>query len=384
MPINNIDLDFEEQAVVPIKVIGVGGGGGNAVNRMIGSGMNSVAEYISINTDPMALKFSKATYKLHIGGRRTGAGGKPEEGRKAAEESREEIAAAIGKDTQMVFVTAGMGGGTGTGGAPVVAGIARDMGILTVGVVTKPFEFEGRQRMRQADEGIAGLRENVDALVVIPNERLHHISEEKITLANAFSAADDVLRQAVQSISDLINIPGMINVDFADVTTILKDAGYAHMGIGQASGDRKAEKAAQAAISSPLLETSINGAKGVIINFITSPDVTLDDINVAARMIHDAAHEDVNYIWGVAFDENMNDEMKVTVIATNFENENTPGFSIPNWSATQNAASVAAEQQQEETVKEAAEAAAEASAEEKDNNIEDEWETYLQSLFNKK
>ena len=380
MPINNIDLDFEEQDFIPIKVIGVGGGGGNAVNRMIDSGMSSIAEYISINTDSQALKFSKATYKLHIGGRRTGAGGKPEEGRRAAEECREEIAAAIGKDTQMVFITAGMGGGTGTGGAPVVAAIAREMGVLTVGVVTKPFEFEGRHRMRQADEGIANLRENVDALIVIPNERLHFISEEKITLFNAFAAVDDVLRQAVQSISDLINIPGLINVDFADVTEILHEAGYAHMGVGQATGERKAEKAAQAAISSPLLETSIDGAKGVIINFITSADISLEDINTAAKMIHDASHEDVNYIWGVAVDENMNDEMKVTVIATNFENAELGGVNLPTWNATKNAEVAAAIKEAEAAEQQAAE---EAPRTEEEKNIEDEWESYLEKLFSK-
>ena len=380
MPMNNIDLDFEQDFIVPIKVIGVGGGGGNAVNRMVSSGMSSVAEYVNINTDPMALKYSQATYKLHIGGKRTGAGGKPEEGRLAAEECRDDIAAAIGRDTQMVFVTAGMGGGTGTGGAPVVAQIAREMGILTVGVVTKPFEFEGRHRMRQADEGIAELRKHVDALVVIPNERLQYISEEKITLFNAFSAADDVLRQAVQSISDLINHPGMINVDFADVTTIVKDAGYAHMGVGQASGDRKAEKAAQAAISSPLLETSIDGAKGVIINFITSADISLEDINTAAKMIHDASHEDVNYIWGVAVDESMNDEMKVTVIATNFENAELGGVNLPTWNATKNAEVAAAIKEAEAAEQQAAE---EAPQTEEEKNIEDEWESYLEKLFSK-
>ena len=385
MPMNNIDLDFEQDFIVPIKVIGVGGGGGNAVNRMVSSGMSSVAEYVNINTDPMALKYSQATYKLHIGGKRTGAGGKPEEGRLAAEECRDDIAAAIGRDTQMVFVTAGMGGGTGTGGAPVVAQIAREMGILTVGVVTKPFEFEGRHRMRQADEGIAELRKNVDALVVIPNERLQFISEEKITLFNAFSAADDVLRQAVQSISDLINHPGMINVDFADVTTIVKDAGYAHMGVGQASGDRKAEKAAQAAISSPLLETSINGAKGVLLNFVASPDLGLSEISTAANMIHDAAHPDVNLIWGVEFDESMNDELKVTVIATNFENENFPDVSIPTWSAEQKAPVEEAPAEEPKAEDEAAEAPAEEApaAETKENDIDDDdWTTLLRIFKN--
>ena len=386
MAMNNIDLDFDQDYIVPIKVIGVGGGGGNAVNRMVTSGMSSVAEYVSINTDPMALKYSQATYKLHIGGKRTGAGGKPEEGRLAAEESRDDIAAAIGRDTQMVFVTAGMGGGTGTGGAPIVAQIAKEMGILTVGVVTKPFEFEGKRKMAQADEGIAELRKNVDALVVIPNERLHHITEEKITLFNAFALADDVLRQAVQSISDLINLPGMINVDFADVTTIVKDAGYAHMGVGQATGDRKAEKAARAAISSPLLETSIDGAKGVLVNFVASQDIGLNEISEAANLISEAAHPDVNYIWGVAFDETMNDELKVTVIATNFENENFPGVSLPVWTADKAAASAeekaAAEQPAAQHAQEVAAEEAPA-ADTKENDIdEDDWTTLLRIFKN--
>ena len=370
MSMNNIDLDFEQDTIVPIKVIGVGGGGGNAVNRMITSGLNTVAEYVSINTDPMALKYSKATYKLHIGGRRTGAGGKPEEGRLAAEENRDDVAAAIGKDTQMVFITAGMGGGTGTGGAPVVAEIARDMGVLTVGVVTKPFEFEGRHRMRQADEGIAELRKHVDALVVIPNDRLSCISEEKITLFNAFSIADDVLRQAVQSISDLINQPGMINVDFADVVSIMKDAGYAHMGVGQATGDRKAEKAAQAAISSPLLETSINGAKGVLLYFVGSSDLGLDEISTAANMVHDAAHPDANIIWGVTLDDSMNDELKVTVIATNFENEDTPGISLPPWHAAEAAPAEAKPEETQQPAEEKPEE--EAPAANKDDD-DDDW-----------
>lgn len=315
-----MENDFERS--VNIKVIGVGGGGGNAVNRMIGSGMQSV-EFISINTDSQALKLSKSTYKLHIGDKLTkgkGAGGNPEQGAKAAEENREEIAAAL-KGADMVFITAGMGGGTGTGAAPVIAEVAQEQGILTVGIVTKPFVFEGRRRMQQAEAGINALREQVDALIVIPNERLKLISEEKITLANAFAAADDVLRQGVQSISDLINIPGVINLDFADVTAVIKGAGYAHMGVGRAQGKEKAVQAANAAISSPLLETSINGATGVILNIIASPDIDMDDIDIAASMVHDAAHPDVNLIWGAAFDENMQDEMQVTVIATGFNND---------------------------------------------------------------
>ena len=226
----------------------------------------------------------------------------------------------------MVFITAGMGGGTGTGAAPIIAEIAHDMGILTIGVVTRPFEFEGKRRIRQAQEGIIKLKEKVDALLVIPNERLRAINPE-ITFVNAFAAADEVLRQAVQSISDLINIKGTINLDFADVTSVMKDAGFAHMGIGRASGEGKAEKAAKEAITSPLLETSINGARGVIVNFLVPPNIDLRDINNASAMIHDAASEEVNLIWGVAFDENLDDEISITVIATDFEHES--GYSIP-------------------------------------------------------
>lgn len=322
----NMDNDFERE--VAIKVIGVGGGGGNAVNRMVSSGMKSV-EFISVNTDSQALKFSQASYKIHIGDKLTkgkGAGGSPDKGQRAAEENRDEIAGVL-KGTDMVFITAGMGGGTGTGAAPVVAEIAHDMGILTVGIVTKPFTFEGKRRMEQAEVGVANLREHVDALLVIPNERLKSISEQKITLQNAFSAADEVLKQGVQSISDLINIPGIVNLDFADVTSIMKDAGYAHMGLGAASGPNKAEEAARMAIASPLLETSINGARGVIVNFLVPPDVDLEDITNASQMIHDAAHPDVNLIWGVAFDEKLEDEIKIVVIATNFDHES--GFRIP-------------------------------------------------------
>lgn len=326
----NFDMANDAANVVSIKVIGVGGGGGNAINRMVQSGMKSV-EFISINTDNQALITSQATYKLHIGDKLTrgkGAGGNPEKGQRAAEESRDEIAAAL-KGTDMVFITAGMGGGTGTGGAPVVAEVAHEMGILTVGIVTKPFNFEGKRRMDQAEMGVTALREHVDALLVIPNERLKLISEEKITLQNAFSAADDVLKQGVQSISDLVNIPGVVNLDFADVTAIMKDAGYAHMGVGAAAGKDKAKVAAEKAISSPLLETSINGAKGVIVNITASPDIDLDDIDTASSMIHDAAHPDVNLIWGATFDESLQDELRVTVIATGFDNDKN--FQLPSY-----------------------------------------------------
>ncbi len=328
--IMNFDIASDNENVVSIKVIGVGGGGGNAVDRMIQSGMKSV-EFISINTDNQALLRSQATYKLHIGEKLTrgkGAGGNPEKGQRAAEESRDEIASAL-KGTDMVFITAGMGGGTGTGGAPVVAEIAHEMGILTVGIVTKPFNFEGKRRMEQAEMGVTTLREHVDALLVIPNERLKLISEEKITLQNAFAAADNVLKQGVQSISDLVNIAGVVNLDFADVTAIMKDAGYAHMGVGSASGKDKAKTAAAMAISSPLLETSINGAMGVILNITASPDIDLDDIDIASSMVHEAAHPDVNLIWGATFDESLNDEMRVTVIATRFDNNKN--FALPSY-----------------------------------------------------
>ncbi len=315
-----LEFDNMEEEIVQIKVIGVGGGGGNAVNRMIDSGVKCV-EFICINTDRQALMRSKATHKIQIGEKITrgkGAGSKPEIGQRAAEESRDEIVAAL-KGADMVFITAGMGGGTGTGAAPVVAQVAREMGILTIGIVTKPFSFEGQKRMAQAEQGISELREQVDSLVVIPNERLKLASQQRITLMNAFIVADDVLRQGVQSISDLIVLPGLVNLDFADVTATMKDAGYAHMGVGRAQGKDKAETAANMAISSPLLETAINGAKGVIINVTASPDIGLDEIEIASSLIAQQADENANIIWGAAFDESMDDEISVTVIATGFE-----------------------------------------------------------------
>ncbi len=313
-----LEKEFSDNVPV-IKVIGVGGGGGNAVNRMVKTGVRSV-EFIAVNTDDHVLQFSSAGQKIQIGEKIThgkGAGSKPEIGREAAEENREEIQAVL-KDTDMVFITAGMGGGTGTGAAPVVAEIAQEMGILTVAIVTKPFAFEGKRRMEQAEQGIARLREHVDSLIVVPNERLKFASEQRITLKNAFDLADDVLRQGVQSISDLILVPGLVNLDFADVTAIMKDAGYAHMGIGFASGKEKAEEAARMAITSPLLETSIDGAKGVIVNITASADIGLDEITLASSMITDQADADANIIWGAVLDENMEDEMSVTVIATGF------------------------------------------------------------------
>ena len=326
-----LDNEFEKKA--RILVAGVGGGGGNAVNRMIESGMSSV-EFLMINTDQQALfrASDNIATKISIGDKLThgrGAGGVPEKGQRAAEESRDEIAAAI-EGAQMLFITAGMGGGTGTGAAPVVAAIAKEMGILTIGVVTKPFDFEGKVRRDQAELGITALREHVDSLLVIPNERLKLVADTDITFLNAFVLADDVLRQAVRSISDLINVSGVINLDFADVVSIMKGAGTSHMGIGSATGENKAEEAANAAVSSPLLETSINGAKGVILNFTASSDISLADVDVAASIIRKAAHPEANIIFGFAYDDNMQDEMRITVIATDFEGGVSSSASFTN------------------------------------------------------
>ncbi|MGN0461783.1 MAG: cell division protein FtsZ [Ruminococcus sp.] len=319
------ELENEPMNYLPvIKVIGVGGGGGNAINRMVATEVQNV-EFIAVNTDEHVLQFSKADKKIQIGEKITrgkGAGSLPQIGQQAAEESKDEIAALL-KDTDMVFVTAGMGGGTGTGAAPVVASIAKEMGILTVAVVTKPFAFEGKKRMAQAEQGIQELATSVDSLIIVPNERLKYFSDQSITLKNAFSIADDVLRQGVQSISDLILVPGLVNLDFADVTAIMKNAGYAHMGIGKASGKDKATLAAEQAISSPLLETAIDGAKGVIINVTASADISLEDIDTASTMISQKASEDANIIWGAVIDENMEDEISVTVIATGFNGDDT-------------------------------------------------------------
>ena len=321
---------FEEfEALANIKVIGVGGGGNNAVNRMITAGVKGV-EFIAVNCDAQALMLSKAETRIQIGEKLTkglGAGANPEIGEKAAEESREQIMEVL-KGADMVFVTAGMGGGTGTGAAPIIAAAAKEMGILTVGIVTKPFSFEGKHRMDQAEEGIKELAQHVDSLVVIPNDRLKYYSDEPITLANAFDAADDVLRQGVKSISELIKIPGFINLDFADVSAIMRDAGHAHMGVGRATGKDKAKNAASAAVSSPLLETSIEGAHGVIISITSSPDIGLDEVEEASTLISNAAHPDANIIWGVAFDDTLQDEMVITVIATGFGEDPTQ-FSSP-------------------------------------------------------
>ena len=312
-------MDTGVENVVSIKVIGVGGGGNNVVNRMVNDGIKGV-DFVAVNTDKQALNSSAASYKIQIGEKLTGgkgAGSNPEVGRKAAEESRNQLAKAL-EETDMVFVTAGMGGGTGTGAAPVVAEAAKEQGILTVGVVTKPFAFEGRKRMTQAEQGIEELRSKVDSLVIIPNERLKYATDQKITFANAFEIADDVLRQAVVSISDLIRDTGFINLDFADVTAVMKDAGLAHMGVGRAAGKGKAEEAARMAISSPLLETSIKGAKGVLINVTGSMDIGLEEVEQAATLVQEAVHPDALTIFGATFDENLDDEIRVTVIATGF------------------------------------------------------------------
>ncbi len=317
-------LEEEYNGNLPvIKVIGVGGGGGNAVNRMVDSGVESV-EFIAVNTDDHVLQMSKANQKIHIGEKLTrgkGAGSKPAIGEKAALESADEIADVL-KDTDMVFITAGMGGGTGTGAAPVVAKIAKEMGILTVAIVTKPFKFEGAHRMQQAEAGIEALRNNVDSLIIVPNEKLNNIKEvlniEKLTLVNAFQIADDVLRQGVQSISDLILVPGLVNLDFADVTTVMDDAGLAHMGVGVATGENKAKVAAEMAINSPLLETTIDGAKGIIVNITASPDIELSQINEASTLITEKADPDANIIWGAALKDDMQDKIQITVIATGF------------------------------------------------------------------
>jgi len=313
------EIANENEEVTKIKVIGVGGGGGNAINRMVEAGVQGV-EFIAINTDKQVLMYSKATNKIQIGEKVTdgkGAGARPEVGQKAAEESMDAINDSL-NGADMVFITAGMGGGTGTGAAPVIAQMAKDKGILTVGIVTKPFNFEGKRRMAQAEEGIAELQQHVDSLIIIPNERLKLVSDEKITFANAFEIADDVLRQGVRSIAELITVPGLINLDFADVTSVMKDAGHAHMGVGRASGKDKAEESARKAITSPLLETSIEGSKGIIINISASPDITLDAVDVASSIIAETADDDANIIFGVALDSSLEDEMVVTVVATGF------------------------------------------------------------------
>ncbi len=324
-------VDYEESnnsdrmmidGTATIKVIGVGGAGNNAVNRMVESGIRGV-EFISVNTDRQALQESKAGAKIQIGEKITrglGAGANPDIGAQSAEESKAEIAEVL-RGADMVFVTAGMGGGTGTGAAPIVAAAAKEMGILTIGVVTKPFTFEGKKRLSQAERGIESLKGKVDTLVVIPNDKLLQIIDRKTSIVDAFKMADDVLRQGVQGISDLIAIPGLVNLDFADVKTIMLNTGMAHMGIGMASGENRAEDAAKQAIQSPLLETSIEGARGVIINITGGPDLGLHEVNTAAELVQRSVDPEANIIFGAVIDENMGDDISITVIATGFEQE---------------------------------------------------------------
>ena len=315
-----LEFDMEMEPLASIKVIGVGGGGSNAVNRMIETGVRGV-EFITVNTDAQALQHAKSEQKLQIGEKLTrglGAGANPEVGKKAAEESREMVAERL-KGADMVFVTAGMGGGTGTGAAPVIAEIAKECGALTVGVVTRPFTFEGRKRSMQAEMGIEELKQKVDTLIVIPNDRLLEIVDKKTPMLEAFREADNVLRQAVQGISDLIAVPGLINLDFADVKTIMTERGSALMGIGVASGENRAAEAARKAIMSPLLETSIDGARGIIMNITGGSNLSLYEVNEAAEIVIAASDPEVNMIFGASIDEDMKDDIKVTVIATGFE-----------------------------------------------------------------
>ena len=318
------EFDDNFETGVNIKVIGVGGGGNNAVNRMISSNVRGV-DFIAINTDKQALARSSAQHKIPIGEKITkghGAGANPEIGQRAAEENAEDIRAALA-GADMVFIATGMGGGTGTGAAPVVARIAHEMDILTVAIVTKPFLFEGRRRMLQAEKGIEELSNYVDSLVIIPNERLKYVTDQKITFMNAFAYADETLKQAISSIYELIISEGIINLDFADVYSIMKDSGYAHMGVGRAAGRDKASVAATMAIQSPLLETSIRGAKGVLINIVGSPEIELSEIETAADYVRENADPEAQIIFGAAIDPSLNDEMRVTIIATGFE-DNSP------------------------------------------------------------
>ena len=314
---NNITM---MDGTATIKVIGVGGAGTNAVNRMVDSGIRGV-EFIAVNTDRQALQKSKASTKIQIGEKITrglGAGANPDIGAQSAEESKSEVAEIL-RGADMVFVTAGMGGGTGTGAAPIVASTAKEMGILTIGVVTKPFTFEGKKRLSQAERGIESLKGKVDTLVVIPNDKLLQIIDRKTSIIEAFKMADDVLRQGVQGISDLIAVPGLVNLDFADVKTIMLNTGMAHMGIGRASGENRAEDAAKQAIQSPLLETSIEGARGVIINITGGEDLGLQEVNTAAELIQRSVDPEANIIFGTVTDPSMQDEIQITVIATGFE-----------------------------------------------------------------
>lgn len=317
------DFDVDVEQFAKIKVIGVGGGGNNAVNRMIEGNVRGI-DFIALNTDRQALYSSRAELKLQLGEKITkglGAGANPEIGCKAAEENRNEIMEIL-KGADMIFITAGMGGGTGTGAAPVVAEIAKELGILTVGVVTKPFTFEGKRRYTHAEKGIEELKNKVDTLVTIPNDRLLQIADKKTTMADAFTMADEVLKQGIQGISDLISVPNLINLDFADVKTIMHNKGIAHMGIGRAGGDNRATEAAKQAIKSPLLETSIEGAKSVLLNITGGADLGIFEVNEAADLIRQSVDQDANIIFGAGIDESLNDEIKITVIATGFDHDN--------------------------------------------------------------
>ena len=319
---SSVDENTMADGTATIKVIGVGGAGTNAVNRMVDSGIRGV-EFIAVNTDRQALLLSKASSKIQIGEKITrglGAGANPDIGAQAAEESKAEITEAL-RGADMVFVTAGMGGGTGTGAAPIVASCAKEMGILTIGVVTKPFTFEGKKRLTQADRGIESLKGKVDTLVVIPNDKLLQIIDRKTSIVEAFKMADDVLRQGVQGISDLIAIPGLVNLDFADVKTIMLNTGMAHMGIGRASGENRAEDAAKQAIQSPLLETSIEGARGVIINITGGANLGLHEVNTAAELVQRSVDPEANIIFGAVIDESLDEDITITVIATGFEKD---------------------------------------------------------------
>ncbi|MCD8321458.1 MAG: cell division protein FtsZ [Oscillospiraceae bacterium] len=369
-------LETGPENVVTLKVVGIGGAGGNVVNRMVSSGTNGV-EFIAVNTDKQALAMSTADQKIQIGEKLThgqGAGSDPTVGEKAAEESRNEIAKCL-EGTDMLFITAGMGGGTGTGAGPVVADIAREAGILTVGVVTKPFGFEGKKRMAQAMSGIDELLGRVDSLLVIPNDRLKYATDQKVTFANAFEIADEVLHEAVTSISGLIKNTGFINLDFADVCTIMRGAGFAHMGVGHAVGKGKAEDAAQMAISSPLMETSINGARGVLINITGSEDMGLEDVETAANLVQAAAHPEANIIFGASFDNSMEDEIRVIVIATGFDEDSQTARAV---STAGTSAAAPAEDKKENLFSQATEMASEAK---KPAEVDPEEEDPFDSIF---
>ena len=369
-----------------IKVVGVGGAGGNALNTMVTKLTDCQVEFIAANTDRQALTRSLASEKISLGRTGLGAGARPEVGFQAANDAREEIAEKL-RGADMVFITAGMGGGTGTGAAPIVADIAKELGILTVGVVTKPFRFEGMRRMKQAEGGINELRNKVDSLVIIPNERLKLATDQKITMLNAFEIADDVLQQAVQSISDLIKNTGFINLDFADVSAVMKDAGRAHMGVGRAAGKNKAEEAAKMAISSPLLETSINGAKGVLINVTGSMDIGLEEVETAANLVQDAAHPEANIIFGAAFDDTLEDELRVTVIATGFDEKEEQPAAAPAAAASSKPFTSAGARVEEQRAAGAAQPAAPAPAQEPEAEkaavSDDDWDI-LERIFNRK